>query len=85
MAGHVLECCADDWRVDYRMGPRDGRPFRDRGSIFGTVRGGSWRHSAEACRSADRRPVERDLVDFSIGLRVAASVPGFDRDDGETA
>lgn len=71
MHGNVCECCAD------RYGPYEkGRMIDPRGADLGdarVVRGGSWFHRPQYCRSACRRVYAPGSSHAYIGFRVVCS------------
>lgn len=79
MHGNVAEWCRDPYAVDYAAHPTDGSAYK-RGTgteVLGTefvLRGGSWYHEAEYCRSASRRyAVDATEVNWH-GFRPAKSL-----------
>jgi formylglycine-generating enzyme required for sulfatase activity len=55
MHGNVYEWCADEWHDNYEGSPEDGTAWcSGNGAGYRVVRGGSWAHTAETCRSSDR-------------------------------
>ena len=75
MHGNVLEVVEDDWHEDYNDAPDDGRAWIDepRG-WYRVIRGGSWFHGAQYCRSADRNVGSLGVRGGSVGFRLARSV-----------
>ncbi len=76
MHGNVWEWCADHWHDYYKDAPSDGRAWLDSnvsGNHARLLRGGSWSHSIEDCRSANRLKNEPELGSNNIGFRVAFS------------
>jgi formylglycine-generating enzyme required for sulfatase activity len=75
MHGNVWEWVADDWHDTYDKAPDDGRAWiNDPRGTDRVLRGGSWGHDAQDCRSATRvifAPVIRITY---IGFRLARSV-----------
>lgn len=74
MHGNVCEWCADEWHDTYAGAPTDGSAWlTDASPAYRVVRGGSWAHTAEICRSSDRnRECPDDGVKlYYLGLRVA--------------
>lgn len=71
MSGNVKEWCHDTWSDDHREAPEDGAPRESPGNPFRVVRGGSWRHDLERCRSAYRFAYAGHLSAMTIGFRVA--------------
>jgi formylglycine-generating enzyme required for sulfatase activity len=69
MHGYVWEWCLDTWHSDYKGAPADGsartvKEVKDR-----IVRGGSWKDSAEHCRSAYRQHLPIGTRDDAVGFR----------------
>jgi formylglycine-generating enzyme required for sulfatase activity len=57
MHGNVWEWCADHWHQNYDEAPIDGSAWLDPAADEGgdrVIRGGSWHHSPQYCRSAYR-------------------------------
>ncbi|MEB3162337.1 MAG: SUMF1/EgtB/PvdO family nonheme iron enzyme [Prochlorothrix sp.] len=55
MSGNVWEWCWDNWSSSSNVLPQDGKPLLKGGSdTYRAVRGGSWRNSADNCRSGHR-------------------------------
>lgn len=61
MYGNLYEWCEDDWHENYHNAPTDGTAWIDndnsncsQNSNKKVVRGGSWYHRSEECRSANR-------------------------------
>jgi formylglycine-generating enzyme required for sulfatase activity len=75
MHGNVLEWCQDVWHDDYIGAPDDGKAWLDSGSPTGRVlRGGSYIHSADYCRSACRFHNLLTSQNSAYGFRVVCSV-----------
>lgn len=76
MHGYVWEWCADDWFPGYRGAPNDGRPRKasNKGAKK-VVRGGSWAHPADQCRSAYRDYRPRNHHDDKVGFRCVLASP----------
>ena len=72
MHGNVWEWCQDDWHNNYIDAPKDGSGWTSRSGNTKLLRGGSWHHYPEDCRSASRHDI---ILDGSndIGFRVVCS------------
>jgi formylglycine-generating enzyme len=68
MHGNVMEWC-DDWMENYDAGIQDN-PTGPESGDFRVCRGGSWRSSAENCRSAARTGFTPGSVQPEIGFRI---------------
>jgi formylglycine-generating enzyme required for sulfatase activity len=80
MHGNVWEWCADHGYDDYTNAPADGSArITNHQTSPRVIRGGSWAHQADACRSTYRNssipPTHKVLT---IGFRVAVSLPRTD-------
>ncbi|MDB9319010.1 bifunctional serine/threonine-protein kinase/formylglycine-generating enzyme family protein [Nodularia spumigena] len=74
MHGLVWEWCADTWHNNYYGAPSDGSAWEVGGDSYRRLlRGGSWRYSAELCRSASRSWDESDGGLRNPGFRVVFS------------
>ncbi len=74
MHGLVWEWCADTWHNNYRGAPADGSAWEIEGELYRRLlRGGSWRYSAELCRSASRSWDDSDGSLRNPGFRVVFS------------
>ena len=69
MHGNVWEWCADRYG-DYPEGAATDPQGPERGTNR-VLRGGSWGHSADFCRSASRLRLDPDIRYFFFGFRVA--------------
>jgi formylglycine-generating enzyme required for sulfatase activity len=74
MHGNVFEWCSD-WSGDYPSGAATDPRGPSEGSIR-VFRGGSWRHSAGGCRSADRFRGDPSGRSSLLGFRLALSPSG---------
>ncbi|NEP84690.1 MAG: formylglycine-generating enzyme family protein [Okeania sp. SIO3B3] len=71
MHGNVWEWCADEWHDNYENAPTDGKPWLNSNDSRSPLRGGSWNHYPDICRSAIRiDTVGRDDRYDLIGFRV---------------
>ncbi len=80
MHGNVWEWCLDDWHDNYEGAPTDGSPwFEQNDHLYqktgrAVLRGGSWNHPPEMCRSAYRKflvnDAGRNYVYYLYGFRV---------------
>ncbi|MCC5829243.1 MAG: SUMF1/EgtB/PvdO family nonheme iron enzyme [Phycisphaeraceae bacterium] len=73
MIGNVWEWCEDNWHDDYEGTPSDGSAWTG-GDTARVVRGGSWGHYPQSCRSSRRY---RDVPDYCsnyIGFRVVVDL-----------
>jgi formylglycine-generating enzyme required for sulfatase activity len=75
MHGNVWEWCQDDWHGKYEGAPIDGSAWLDNEESSNTklLRGGSWGHNPEDCRSAFRNDYNLDYYLNNIGFRVVCS------------
>ncbi len=74
MHGNVCEWCADEWHDTYAGAPTDGSAWLSNDNpAYRVIRGGSWVHTAEVCRSSDRsrESSEASVKLYYLGLRVA--------------
>ena len=67
--GYVWEWCLDAWHPSYEGAPADGSAWEEKDAKERVVRGGSWAHSADHCRSAYRRPLPADHRSDAVGFR----------------
>jgi eukaryotic-like serine/threonine-protein kinase len=78
MHGNVWEWCQDEWHESYNGAPVDGSAWETKGNendnLRRALRGGSWNHGAQGCRSANRNGVNAGNRVLSIGFRVVVSV-----------
>ncbi|MFM5994986.1 MAG: formylglycine-generating enzyme family protein, partial [Dolichospermum sp.] len=77
MHGNVWEWCQDDWHDNYEDAPIDGTAWTglDIGlsNDMKVLRGGSWRHYPDHCRSAYRLYSLSNLGFSDFGFRVVRS------------
>jgi formylglycine-generating enzyme required for sulfatase activity len=76
MHGNVCEWCADEWHQSYEGAPLNGSAWSSGNNAAArVVRGGSWTHNAEICRSSERSRESADLHTklHYLGFRVAMS------------
>ncbi len=74
MHGNVWEWCEDSWENNYKQS-RTQKPFVN-SSKAKVRRGGSWGSTPGYCRSAVRDDYARGSRHYSLGFRVACSLPG---------
>jgi formylglycine-generating enzyme required for sulfatase activity len=75
MHGNVWEWVEDDYHSDYEGAPDDGQPWIDEPrSASRVIRGGSWRDSAQSCRSAFRYGLSPGVRDVVLGFRLVRSI-----------
>ncbi|WP_371718254.1 formylglycine-generating enzyme family protein [Anabaena sp. UHCC 0204] len=71
MHGNVLEWCADSWHDSYEDAPSDGSAWiNENDNQHRLLRGGSWNHYPEWCRSATRNRLAPDVRNGLVGFRV---------------
>jgi formylglycine-generating enzyme required for sulfatase activity len=81
MHGNVWEWCQDTLQEDYAKAPTDGSAWVDLQNQYKRVRrGGSWKDTASALRSASRwssngDAKEPDMRNDQVGFRVVVEVP----------
>ena len=73
MHGNVWEWCEDDWDVNYINAPTDGSAWNGLSGDLKVLRGGSWSHLPDHCRSACRTYYDLAYLDGNIGFRVVCS------------
>jgi formylglycine-generating enzyme required for sulfatase activity len=86
MHGYVWEWVADGWHPDYKDAPADGSVWQGGQKGEKVIRGGSWAHPADMCRSAYRRALPVGTRSDAVGFRcVRAGVKTAkgDRDAGK--
>lgn len=77
MHGNVCEWCADEWHHTYEGAPGDGTArLSGNGAGQKVVRGGSWTHSADTCRSSHRwqESADPNTKLHYMGFRVACDL-----------
>jgi formylglycine-generating enzyme required for sulfatase activity/uncharacterized caspase-like protein len=78
MHGNVWEWCQDVYHENYQGAPVDGSAWLTGGdSSARLLRGGSWGSNPGLCRSAIRGWYDADGRRYSIGFRLALSLPGL--------
>jgi formylglycine-generating enzyme required for sulfatase activity len=70
MHGNVWEWCRDAWHKSYNGAPSDGRAWEAGGEPYRVLRGGSWLHYANVCRSGFRLWYDPGLRNYDIGFRI---------------
>src|SRR5262249_27031894 len=82
MHGNVSEWCLDYSHFGYAGAPKDGSVWKaaasaskERSDDMRCVRGGSWKHTADDCRSARRLFEDVDRKSDSVGFRVVEQIP----------
>lgn len=73
MIGNVYEWCEDNWHGGYKTAPCDGSAWPGCESAR-VVRGGSWYHPPQFCRSSYRYWFEPDIRLSCIGFRVVVDL-----------
>jgi formylglycine-generating enzyme required for sulfatase activity len=74
MHGNVWEWCQDIWHDNYEGAPTDGSAWEKGGdSSRRVLRGGSWYHPANNCRSASRMKSSPNVRSHYFGFRVVVS------------
>lgn len=76
MAGNVRELTRDCWNEDYRGAPVDGSAWMSGDCSRPVLRGGSWRGSERAVRSANRTRPSGAFIDAETGFRPARDLEG---------
>ncbi len=76
MHGNVGEWCRDEFFKSYRKAPADGTPWErsDSARTVRMIRGGTWHHSYDSCRSAARMYEKAASRHYLYGFRPAMSV-----------
>ncbi|MFN6513808.1 MAG: SUMF1/EgtB/PvdO family nonheme iron enzyme [Nostoc sp. CreGUA01] len=75
MHGNIWEWCADYEHDNYQDAPLDGSAWVDDGNEeYRILRGGSWGHPANLCRSTSRFSEAATTKDKQIGFRVVCSL-----------
>ena len=70
--GNVAEWCADTWHSGYQNAPDDGSAWiSDNSQDLRVLRGGSWRHLPDSCRSAHRLKSLPNSKSDAISFRIA--------------
>lgn len=72
--GNVAEWTQDCWRDNYDTGLVYGHPYDEGSCQYRVTRGGSWRNSPEALRSAARGKRREDSRSDMVGFRVARNL-----------
>lgn len=76
MLGNVWQLTQDCWRDNYRDAAADAAPWQGPATCAQrVVRGGSWIRDASFARSAERLWVAPNDRNYTLGFRVARSVP----------
>ena len=75
MHGNVREWCQDDWHGDYKNAPNDGSVWLSEENSKKVVRGGSWFHDLDICRSAFRYSLSHVSRFATVGFRVVCIAP----------
>lgn len=70
MHGNVWEMCQDTLHMNYTGAPTDGSAWIDKNHDKCVLRGGSWQHNADACRSAYRCALPSNARIRHTGFRV---------------
>ena len=71
MHGNVWEWCQDTYHEGYEKAPIDGTAWMINNENYNRLlRGGSWGHDPEDCRSAIRNRFSPDNDDNYVGFRV---------------
>ena len=77
MHGNVYEWCLDDWHDSYENAPTDGRAWFDNENNNlsqkqgrSVLRGGSWLHYPDHCRTAYRIGYRRVNISYDFGFRL---------------
>lgn len=77
MHGNIWEWCQDNWHSNYNGAPTDGSAWIDNDNTSRVLRGGSWFHKPEFCRSAYRNNLTnkgRGIInDLLNGFRVVCA------------
>ena len=74
MHGNAQEWVQDAWHRSYEGAPIDGEAWKDTGTDYRVVRGGSVHHVPQACRSASRYGKELYNLDEENGFRIVREV-----------
>ena len=73
--GNVAEWCADTWHDNYHNAPNDGSAWTSNDpKDLRVLRGGSWLHLPECCRSAQRFKSTPKSKSDAFGFRIASSI-----------
>ncbi|MGK7895698.1 MAG: SUMF1/EgtB/PvdO family nonheme iron enzyme [Xenococcus sp. (in: cyanobacteria)] len=72
--GNVAEWCEDTWHDNYQQAPSNGDSWVDDDNLDRVLRGGSWLHLPESCRSSQRFSSNGKSKSDAFGFRIASSV-----------
>ena len=73
MHGNVWEWCEDSFHSNYITAPINGSAWIEQDSKLRIMRGGSWFHSSDICRSAFRSLDNADYIHKDYGFRVVCA------------
>lgn len=77
MHGNVWEMCQDTLHMSYSGAPTDGSAWMDENHDKCVLRGGSWQHNTDACRSAYRCALPSNARIRHTGFRVVCDYSDF--------